>query len=173
MYILNQEKKHHSKRAAVISHRENTFETIMHWSNRNFNTPSPFWRPYFCKAIIYKYYISSLIYSILSKHMFTAVSDFSHRKKKKPDNSASIFPTTSRQRSNPHPLERLTNQIPHSSGTENSQMLWFAWGRVGGYWSFILIGALSSYKNKHTLVVSFHAMMKQSSQSVQHWNELV
>ena len=40
----------------------------------------------------------------------------------KPENSGLIFPTTPRQRSNPHPQEGLTNQIPHSPGTENSQM---------------------------------------------------
>ena len=83
--ILNQEKTpvNHWKSAAAISHCENTFEAIMHRSNRNYSTsPTPFDWPYYCKPIVHKYYISQLIYSILSKHMFTAVSDFSHRKKK-------------------------------------------------------------------------------------------
>ena len=64
-----------------------------------------------------------LVYSNSSKHVFIAVSDFSDRKKKlKPDTSGSIFPTTPRQKSNPHPREGLTNQIPHSPGTEHGQM---------------------------------------------------
>ena len=64
------------------------------------------------------------VYSISSKHLFIAVSDFGAEKTKKnlkPDTSGSIFPTTPRQRSNPHPREGLTNQIPHSPGTENDQ----------------------------------------------------
>ena len=70
-----------------------------------------------------------LIYSISSKH----VSEFSARKKrkKKPDTSGLIFPTTPRQRSNPHPREGVTNEIPHSPGTENGQMPGVCLG-VGG-----------------------------------------
>ena len=65
----------------------------------------------------------SLVYFISSKHVFIAVSNFSDRKKKlKPDTSGSIFPTTSRQKSNPNPREGLTNQIAHSLGTEHSQI---------------------------------------------------
>ena len=41
----------------------------------------------------------------------------------KPDTSGSILPTPPRQRQIPHPREGLTRQIPHSPGTENSQML--------------------------------------------------
>ena len=64
-----------------------------------------------------------LVYSISSKHVFIAVSNFRERKKKlKPDTSGSIFPTTLRQKLNPQPREGLTNQIPHSPGTEHSQM---------------------------------------------------
>ena len=63
------------------------------------------------------------IYSISSKQVFIAVSDFSVPPKKlKPDTSCSIFPTKPRQRSNHHPWAGLTNQIPHSPSTENSQM---------------------------------------------------
>ena len=71
--------------------------------------------------------------------MFTAVGDFGARKKYdnlKPDTSASIFPTTPKQRSNPHPREGLTNQIPHSPGTENSQMYEFARAEGGGMLRF-------------------------------------
>ena len=51
-----------------------------------------------------------LIYSISSKH----VSDFSAPPppKKKPDISASIFPTTPRQRSNPNPRKALQIKFP-------------------------------------------------------------
>ena len=62
-----------------------------------------------------------LIYSNSSED----VSDFSARKRKKekkPDISGSIFPTTPRQRSNPHAREGLANQIPHSPSTEDGQM---------------------------------------------------
>ena len=71
--------------------------------------------------------------------MFTAVDDFGARKKYnnlKHDTSGSIFPTTPKQRSNPHPREGFTNQIPHSSGTENSQMAEFAPGGEGGMLKF-------------------------------------
>ena len=44
------------------------------------------------------------------------------QEKFKPDTSGSIFHTTPRQRSNPHPREGLTNQIPHSQVTENSRI---------------------------------------------------
>ena len=63
-----------------------------------------------------------LAYSISSKRVFIAVSNFSDRKKKlKPDTSSSILPTTTRQKSNPHPREALPNQIPHSPDTEHSR----------------------------------------------------
>ena len=39
---------------------------------------------------------------------------------KKTDTSGSIFPTTPRQSSNPHPREGLANQISHTPGTENN-----------------------------------------------------
>ena len=59
-----------------------------------------------------------LIHSISSKHVFTAVSDFSNRKKNhfKPDTSGSIFPTPPRQRSIPHPRDGLICEIPDSPG---------------------------------------------------------
>ena len=51
-----------------------------------------------------------LVYSISSKHVFIAVSNFSDRKKKlKPDTSGSIFPTTPRQKSNSHPRPYKSN----------------------------------------------------------------
>ena len=57
-----------------------------------------------------------LLYSISSKQVFIAVSNFSdwEKEKLKPDTSGSIFPTTPRQKSNPHTREGLTNQIPHA-----------------------------------------------------------
>ena len=65
-----------------------------------------------------------LIYSVSSKHVFIAVSDFgAQKKKKKFATSSSIFAITPRQSSNPHRQEGLTNQIPHSPGTENSHMV--------------------------------------------------
>ena len=72
--------------------------------------------------------------SILSKHVFIAVSDFGARKKKnlKPDTSGSIFSTPPRQGQIPHPREGLIRQIPHSPGTENSQMPGVCPGGGGG-----------------------------------------
>ena len=50
----------------------------------------------------------------------------------KPDTFGSIFPTTPRQKLNPQPLEGPTNQIPHSPGTEHSQMPGLCPGGGGG-----------------------------------------
>ena len=61
-------------------------------------------------------YLFPLIYSMLSRWRLQ------RPKKKKSDTSGSIFPTTPRQRSNPHPLEGFANEIPHSPGTENGKM---------------------------------------------------
>ena len=62
------------------------------------------------------------------------LSDFGARKKKplKPDTSGSIFSTPPRQGQIPHPREGLIRQIPHSPGTENSQMPWVCPGGGGG-----------------------------------------
>ena len=56
--------------------------------------------------------------------MFIADSDFGARKKAiwNPDTSSSIFPTQPGKGQIPHPREGLTCQIPHSPGTEHSQM---------------------------------------------------
>ena len=73
-----------------------------------------------------------LIYSILSKHF----SNFSARKKKTLTLTVQFSPPhpdkAPRQRSNPHPREGLTNQIPHSPGTENGQMPGVCPGGGGG-----------------------------------------
>ena len=75
-----------------------------------------------------------LVYSILLKHVFIAVSNFSDQKKQlKHDTSGSIFPTTPRQKSNLDPWEGLTNQIHHSLGTEHSQMPGVCPGQGGGW----------------------------------------
>ena len=78
--------------------------------------------------------------SISSKHVFihVAVSDFGARKKKKlkPDTSGSIFSTPPRQGQIPHPREGLIRQIPHSPGTENSQMPGVCPGGGGGMLKF-------------------------------------
>jgi len=60
------------------------------------------------------------------------------KKKKKFATSSSIFAITPRQSSNPHCQEGLTNQIPHSLGTESSDVARVCLGGGG----LKLIGAL-------------------------------
>ena len=78
-----------------------------------------------------------LIYSISSKH----VSDFSARKKKKPDTSGSIFPTTPRGKGQvPTPGKALQIKFPTPPAQTMVKCPGFAWGG-GGCRSFDLIGA--------------------------------
>ena len=65
------------------------------------------------RPIAHKCYISSFNLFHLVQTRVIVVSDL------KTDTFSSFFPTTPRQKSNPHPREGLTNQIPHSPGTEN------------------------------------------------------
>ena len=68
----------------------------------------------------YMYFIVSL-----NKDNVDDDLDFGPRKRNnilKPHTFGSIFPTTPRQNSKPHPLECLASQIRHFQGTENSQM---------------------------------------------------
>ena len=65
------------------------------------------------RPIAHKRYISSF-------NLFHLVQNIGPEKiNLKTDTFGSFFPTTPRQRSNPQPREGLTNQIPHSPGTEN------------------------------------------------------
>ena len=98
-----------------------------------------FWRPFFVVSQSLTNAISlPLIYSVSSKFVLIAVSDFSARKKKlKPaDTSGTIFTPTPRQSSNSHHREGLTNPIPQLQGTENCQTLRVCLG--AGFFSFCL-----------------------------------
>ena len=86
---------------------------------------------FFCEPIAHKCYMSSSSLFLLVETRVHSCEQLQRPKKKlKPDTSGSIFPTTPRQKSNPHPREGLTNQFPHSQAQNIFKCPGFAWGDV-------------------------------------------